>query len=62
MDATPAVEKELQQELGKVARQYGGGPGVDMTKFPEFKFEGTVIFSHIVVQYEAKQSEFSRAS
>lgn len=37
------MEKELQQELGKVARHYGGGPGVDMTKFPEIKFEGNVI-------------------
>lgn len=46
VDATPAVEKQLQQELDKVARQYGGGAGVDMTKFPAFKFEGeTVSFS-----------------
>ncbi|XP_042211783.1 ATP synthase-coupling factor 6, mitochondrial-like [Homarus americanus] len=39
VDATPDIERQLQQELDKVARQYGGGPGVDMTKFPEFKFE-----------------------
>ncbi|XP_050710834.1 ATP synthase-coupling factor 6, mitochondrial-like isoform X2 [Eriocheir sinensis] len=39
VDATPAVDKQLQQELDKVARQYGGGAGVDMTKFPDFKFE-----------------------
>ncbi|KAK8406613.1 hypothetical protein O3P69_007307 [Scylla paramamosain] len=39
VDATPAIEKQMQQELDKVARQYGGGAGVDMTKFPDFKFE-----------------------
>ncbi|MPC38462.1 ATP synthase-coupling factor 6, mitochondrial-like [Portunus trituberculatus] len=39
VDATPAIEKQMQQELDKVARQYGGGEGVDMTKFPNFKFE-----------------------
>lgn len=43
VDATPAVEKQLQQELDKVARQYGGGAGVDMTKFPSFKFEGETL-------------------
>jgi F-type H+-transporting ATPase subunit 6 len=25
--------------LDKLAKQYGGGEGVDMTKFPEFKFQ-----------------------
>ena len=40
MDATPALEKQLSQELEKVAKQYGGGAGVDMTKFPTFKFQG----------------------
>merc|ERR1711915_219566 len=39
VEATPEVERELQQELDKVARQYGGGPGVDMTKFPTFTFK-----------------------
>lgn len=24
--------------MDKLAKQYGGGEGVDMTKFPEFKF------------------------
>ncbi|KAK3885332.1 hypothetical protein Pcinc_010454 [Petrolisthes cinctipes] len=38
VDATPEIEKQLQQELDKVARHYGGGAGVDMTKFPDFKF------------------------
>ncbi|XP_063608474.1 ATP synthase-coupling factor 6, mitochondrial-like [Penaeus indicus] len=39
VDMTPEVERQLQQELDKVARQYGGGPGVDMTKFPTFTFQ-----------------------
>ncbi|XP_053645699.1 ATP synthase-coupling factor 6, mitochondrial [Cherax quadricarinatus] len=39
VDVTPDMEKQLQHELDRVARQYGGGAGVDMTKFPTFKFE-----------------------
>lgn len=38
VDASPEIQKELAQELDKLAKQYGGGEGVDMTKFPEFKF------------------------
>jgi F-type H+-transporting ATPase subunit 6 len=38
VDSTPQLEKELQNELDKVAKAYGGGAGVDMAKFPEFKF------------------------
>merc|ERR1739844_508943 len=34
--ATAAV---LQTELGRVAKQYGGGEGVDMTKFPELRWK-----------------------
>jgi hypothetical protein len=30
----------LAAELEKVAKQYGGGEGVDMTQFPTFKFKG----------------------
>merc|ERR1712010_360370 len=37
--ATPATEAVLQTELGRVAKQYGGGEGVDMTKFPELKWK-----------------------
>ncbi|XP_023014696.1 ATP synthase, coupling factor 6 [Leptinotarsa decemlineata] len=43
VEPTPELEKELKTELEKVARQYGGGPGVDMTKFPSFKFQDPVI-------------------
>ncbi|CAO1425753.1 unnamed protein product [Diamesa hyperborea] len=38
VDATPEIQRELAQELDKLAKQYGGGEGTDMTKFPEFKF------------------------
>lgn len=43
VEPTPDLEKELKSELEKVARQYGGGPGVDMTKFPTFKFQDPVL-------------------
>ena len=36
VDATPQTEADLAAELDKVAKQFGGGKGVDMTKFPEF--------------------------
>jgi F-type H+-transporting ATPase subunit 6 len=38
VDATPQTEAELVAELEKVSKQYGGGKGVDMTKFPEFSW------------------------
>merc|ERR1711953_397737 len=38
VDATKETEAALQAELDKVAAQYGGGKGVDMTKFPDFKW------------------------
>lgn len=47
VDATPAIEKQMQQELDKVARQYGGGAGIDMTKFPTFQFEGQFMVSQL---------------
>lgn len=40
VDPTPHTQMQLKSELERVATQYGGGPGVDMTKFPTFKFEG----------------------
>merc|ERR1712098_718186 len=43
VDATPATEAELQNELDKVAKAYGGGAGVDMSSFPEFKFDEPTI-------------------
>ncbi|ETN60559.1 mitochondrial ATP synthase coupling factor 6 [Anopheles darlingi] len=39
VDASPAIERELKQEMEKLAKQYGGAQGEDMTAFPSFKFE-----------------------
>ncbi|KAF9809765.1 hypothetical protein SFRURICE_000246 [Spodoptera frugiperda] len=39
MEVSPAIAKEMKQELEKLEKQYGGGSGVDMTSFPTFKFE-----------------------
>ena len=39
VDASEATQLELQAELDKVAKAYGGGAGVDMTAFPELSFE-----------------------
>lgn len=38
VDASPDITRELATELDKLSKRYGGGEGVDMTKFPEFKF------------------------
>ncbi|EFA07467.2 ATP synthase-coupling factor 6, mitochondrial [Tribolium castaneum] len=43
VEPSPEIERELKSELEKVAKVYGGGPGVDMTKFPTFKFTDPVI-------------------
>jgi F-type H+-transporting ATPase subunit 6 len=40
VEPTPEIERDLAAELEKVAKQYGGGEGVDMTQFPTFKFKG----------------------
>lgn len=37
MDAGPAYQKNLGEEVIKLQRLYGGG---DLNKFPEFKFTG----------------------
>jgi len=37
VDASPATEKALTEELEKLARQYGA-KGADFTKFPTFAF------------------------
>lgn len=39
MDANPALEKELSEELEKVDRMFGA-TDKDFLKFPSFKFEG----------------------
>jgi len=38
VDANTNTEAALQSELDKVAKQYGGGAGVDMTSFPTITF------------------------
>eukprot|EP00088_Acartia_fossae_P033660 TRINITY_DN3448_c0_g1_i1.p2 TRINITY_DN3448_c0_g1~~TRINITY_DN3448_c0_g1_i1.p2 ORF type:complete len:111 (+),score=44.54 TRINITY_DN3448_c0_g1_i1:28-360(+) len=38
VDSNAATEAQLQAELDKVAKAYGGGAGVDMTSFPDLKF------------------------
>lgn len=39
VDPSPDTERELKQELERVAKTFGGSEGTDMTKFPEFKFQ-----------------------
>ncbi|GBP32317.1 ATP synthase-coupling factor 6, mitochondrial [Eumeta japonica] len=39
VDVSPEIQKELKTELEKLEKQYGGGAGVDMTAFPDFKFD-----------------------
>ncbi|XP_030759547.1 ATP synthase-coupling factor 6, mitochondrial [Sitophilus oryzae] len=43
VDPTPELQKELKQELEKITKQFGGGAGTDMTKFPTFQFKDPVI-------------------
>ncbi|XP_066585099.1 ATP synthase-coupling factor 6, mitochondrial-like [Prorops nasuta] len=38
VDPTPGIERERAAELEKVAKQYGGGPGINMSEFPKFTF------------------------
>ncbi|KYM85156.1 PREDICTED: ATP synthase-coupling factor 6, mitochondrial [Atta cephalotes] len=38
VDPSPNIIKERDSELEKLNMQYGGGPGIDMTQFPQFKF------------------------
>ncbi|XP_029670200.1 ATP synthase-coupling factor 6, mitochondrial-like [Formica exsecta] len=39
VDPSPEIISEQQSELEKLNVQYGGGKGVDMTQFPQFKFD-----------------------
>ncbi|EDW66493.2 ATP synthase-coupling factor 6, mitochondrial isoform X1 [Drosophila virilis] len=38
VDSNPEIERELKNELERVAKQYGSDGKTDMLKFPEFKF------------------------
>jgi len=41
--ADAATQAELAAELGRVAKQFGGAEGEDMTEFPSLKFEDPVV-------------------
>ena len=38
VDATAETDAEMKREMDKIAKQYGGEAGTDMTKFPDMKF------------------------
>ncbi|XP_065371862.1 ATP synthase-coupling factor 6, mitochondrial [Calliphora vicina] len=38
VDPTPEIEREMKNELDRVAKQFGSDGKTDMAKFPEFKF------------------------
>ncbi|XP_057340779.1 ATP synthase-coupling factor 6, mitochondrial [Microplitis mediator] len=48
VDPSPEIQKELKSDLERLSTQFGGGPGVDMTKFPQFKFEDPKIEYDII--------------
>ena len=39
VDASPEIQKDYDEALDRVNQRFGAA-GKDMTKFPEFKFEG----------------------
>ena len=39
-EASTEIQKALEDELSRLEKQYGGGKGVDLTKFPTFNFKG----------------------
>ncbi|KAL6267361.1 hypothetical protein P5V15_000436 [Pogonomyrmex californicus] len=43
VDPSPEIMKEWESELEKLSIQYGGGKGIDMTQFPQFKFDDPVV-------------------
>ena len=38
VDATAETDAEMKREMDKIAKQFGGDAGTDMTKFPDIKF------------------------
>ncbi|KAH8383924.1 hypothetical protein KR009_011302 [Drosophila setifemur] len=38
VDSNPDIEREMKNELDRVAKQFGSDGTTDMTKFPDFKF------------------------
>lgn len=47
VDAGPAYQKNMSEEMSKLQRLYGGG---DMTKFPDFKFTGQCRIRSVMAQ------------
>ncbi|XP_077279984.1 ATP synthase-coupling factor 6, mitochondrial [Temnothorax americanus] len=47
VDPSPEITKERDSELEKLQEVYGGGTGVDMTQFPQFKFEDPPVDSGV---------------
>jgi hypothetical protein len=43
VDSNPEIEKELKTEMDRIVKIYGGAANVDMTKFPNFNFQGTFL-------------------
>lgn len=39
VDPSSETQREIKQEMEKVANQYGVGKGADATKFPSFQFQ-----------------------
>ncbi|XP_076331018.1 ATP synthase-coupling factor 6, mitochondrial-like [Tachypleus tridentatus] len=39
VDASPDTQKQMKEELEKIEIQYGGGKGIDLSKFPTFNFK-----------------------
>jgi hypothetical protein len=44
VDANKEILAERQSELDKLAVQFGGDKGVDMSQFPQIKFTGMYIY------------------
>ena len=44
-NADAATKAEVATELNRVAKQFGGAEGEDMTKFPEFNFADSEVDS-----------------
>ncbi|KAH8278793.1 hypothetical protein KR018_009548 [Drosophila ironensis] len=38
VDSDPEIEREMKNELDRVAKQFGSDGKTDFTKFPDFKF------------------------
>ena len=43
VDATAETDAEIKREMEKIAKNFGGEAGADMTKFPDVKFENPAI-------------------